>query len=68
MGLMPTQDILYGGRYEKILLFESQLLASISRIVRVEDTCNVLSSLSRLQCIVVLSSVECEQIELIERQ
>lgn len=68
VGTMSSQDILKSSRNEQILLFESELLAGFGGVVGIEHTGDVLSTLSCLECVVVLSSVEGVKIELVEGQ
>jgi hypothetical protein len=63
---MSPKYILDGGRDEQILLFESQLLSRIGRIVGVQNAGNVLGTLSGFKSVVVLASVEGVEVKLIE--
>jgi len=64
---MPSKNILNGGRNKQILLLQPQLLASLGRVIGVEHTCNVLCSLPRLECIIILTTIECKEVEFVER-
>ncbi len=67
VSLVSTDDVLQRGWDEQVLLFQSQLLSLICRIVGVEHAGNVLRLLSGLQCLVVIATVECHKVELIDR-
>ena len=68
VGTMSSKDVLQRSGDEQILLFESELLAGFGGVVGIEHTGDVLSTLSCLECVVVLSSVEGVKIELVEGQ
>jgi len=68
MTFVPSYDILDRGTDQKILLFQPQLLSRISRIIRVQDTSDILSPLPGFKSIIVLGSIEGVEVKLIERQ
>ena len=63
--LEALHNILNGSTAEKVLLLKSQLLALPSTVIGVEDTCDVLSSLSLHNRLVILSIIEFLKIKLI---
>lgn len=65
---MPTDNVLDCGRDQQIFLFQSQLLALFRRIIRIENTGNIFGLLPTFQCFLVLSTVEGNKIELIDRE
>ena len=65
---MSSQNVLDRSWNQKILLLESQFFTCICWIVRIQNACDVLSSLPGLQSIVVLSSIESKEVELIKGQ
>jgi hypothetical protein len=52
---VSSNDIVDGSRAEEVLLLESQLFACISRIVWIENTCDILSFLSLSDSSVVVT-------------
>ena len=63
--LEALNNILNGTAAEEVLLLESQLLALPGAVIRVEDTSDVLSSLSFHDRLVILSIVKFLKVELI---
>lgn len=65
VSFMPTQDVLDCRWNQQILLLKTKFFSSISGIIRIQHTCDILCALPGLKGIVVLSSIEGKQIELI---
>lgn len=68
MVFVSSQNVLDRSWNQKILLLESQFFTCICWIVRIKHTSDVLSSLPGFQGIIVLSSIESKEVELIEGQ
>ena len=61
--LVSLDDVLKGSGTEEILLFKTEKLALVSVIVRIENLRNVLSVVLSLNSLVIMGSVESEEVK-----
>ena len=50
------------------MLLEPQFFASFSRVIRIENTSDILCPLPSLKSIIVLSSIKCKKVKFIKRK
>lgn len=60
-----SDDILKSGANEEILLFQSEFFSFIGRVIRIQHTGNILSSLSGFNGLVIVSFIETIEIKFI---